>query len=235
MFPVVVRVPDARVLRLFGDAAPAHATWFGMCDGVAVWCEAATADDPPTGESIAVDAELPLDEVGVQVGPDRDTAGLFDLDADPSVTGEQTGVATEEATAEQQRTAALTWISSSAEAHVDAPDTAAPCPALKARIADEPPDAVPSLAAAAPGPGLVRRALRPAPGLADPPRPEVDDTATQVDALAAPTDDRTSTGSQSRDGITANWTLATDRVLRAARWVALVLLTVSGFAWWLLG
>ncbi len=234
-FPAVVRTADGRVLRLFGDDAPAHASWLGMSDGAAIWCEPTECDAPPTGDVVTVDVELSLDEVGIQVGPDRDAAGLFDVEVDRSVTGEQTGIATEEATAEQQRTAALTWISSSIEEGTGAPESAAPCPPLKARIADEPPDALPSLAAPAGGTAGVHRALRAAPPFQAPPRPESDDTATQVDALRNGGEERTSTGNQSREALTGSWTLATDRTLRAARWLALLLLALSALAWWLLG
>ena len=70
-FPCVVRTPEGRILRLHGDAAPRHARWFGLCDGVAVWSEPADAAGPPLGVVLEIDVSELVDEVGVAFGPDR--------------------------------------------------------------------------------------------------------------------------------------------------------------------
>ncbi|MBM4364784.1 MAG: hypothetical protein FJ102_01105 [Deltaproteobacteria bacterium] len=225
------------MLALHTDSAPPQAAWLGMHDGNAVWAVPAESDLPANGAHVDIDLSPPLDEIGVPMGPDRDAGGLFDVETDSSVTGERTGVATEEAGIEQQRTALLTWIASSLASPAADVGDAGPCPGLKARIADEPPDGLPALAAPATSPRSTARALRAAPAAPAGERPEVDDTATAVGAVsrASSGDDTTTTGSRARDGITGTWSLAADRTLRTARWIALLLLALSAFAWWRLG
>lgn len=237
-FPCVVRSPEGRVLRLHGDAAPRHARWLGLCDGVAVWSE--PADNPGPGLGVYVEihvAEL-VDEVGVALGPDRDSSGLFDPPSEASLTGERTGVSTEEAGAEQQRTAVLAWIAASLGEPNRLPEVGAPCAALRTRIADEPPDLLPSLGFGA----VVRdaRVLRAPP--APPPAPPgpgasfTDDTVTQVDLLPPrPEDPRTGVTGATTTGHTGNtrfgW-LPSERIVRVALLVSAVLLGLSAYAWW---
>jgi len=237
VFPLLARTADGRVLALHTDSAPPQAAWLGMYDGNAVWAVPAESNLPANGAHFDIDLSPPLDEVRVPIGPDRDAGGLFDLETDRSVTGERTGVATEEAGIEQQRTALLTWIASSLASRAAVAGDGGPCPALKARIADEPPDGLPALAAPAASPRSIARALRAAPAAPASERPEVDDTATAVDAVsrASSGEDTTTTGSRGRDGITGPWSLAADRTLRTARWLALLLLALSALAWWRLG
>ncbi len=237
VFPLLARTEDGRVLVLHAEAAPPHAGWLGMYDGNAIWAVGGESDLPGNGRHMDIDLSPALDEVGVPVGPDRDVAGLFDHEVDHSVTGERTGVATEEAGIEQQRTALLTWLAASLTSPPQAAGDAGPCPALKARIADEPPDGLPALAAPAASPRNTARALRHAPAAPVAERPEADDTATAVDTVSRPTagGETTTTGSRARDSVTGTWNLATDRTLRTARWIALLLLALSALAWWRLG
>lgn len=236
-YPLLVRAADGRVLVLHTDSAPPHATWLGMFDGNAIWAVPAESSQPGNGLRLDIDLSPALDEVGVPVGPDRDAGGLFDVEVDRSVTGERTGVATEEAGIEQQRTALLTWIAASLANPPAAASHAGPCPALKSRIADEPPDGLPALAAPAASPRATARALRPAPTTPVADRAEIDDTATAIDTVtrASTTEETTTTGSRAREGLTGSWSLAADRTLRTARWVALLLLALSALAWWQLG
>lgn len=237
VFPLLARAADGRVLVLHADSAPPHAAWLGMHDGNAIWAVPSDSDLPGNGRQLDIDLSPPLDEVGVPVGPDRDVAGLFDHEVDRSVTGERTGVATEEAGIEQQRTALLTWLAASLVSPPPVAGEAGPCPALKSRIADEPPDGLPALAAPAASARSTARALRHAPTAPAAERPEVDDTATAVDTVTRTTagGETTTTGSRARDAVTGTWSLAADRTLRTARWVALLLLALSALAWWRLG
>lgn len=228
-FPCVVRAPDGRILRLHGDAAPRHARWFGMSDGVAIWAEPAEAAGAPVGEVLELHVDELVDEVGVALGPDRDHRGIFDLAAESSLTGERTGATTEEGGVEQQRTAVLAWIAASLGDAVELP-LAGPAPAsLRTRIADEPPDLLPSLAAAPVLRGA--RVLR-APPLAPPAGIERDDTVTQVDLLVpgVPGEPEPTAGTTTGHH-PAGW-LSVERVVRLGVIVALLLLAGSALAWW---
>jgi hypothetical protein len=221
-FPCVVRTPEGRVLRLHGDAAPRHARWLGMMAGGAVWSEPADSVGEGTGEFIEIDVTELIDEVGVPLGPDRDHGGLFDPPSELSLTGERTGTPTHEAGADQQRTALLAWIAASL-GEGGPPQAEGPPPAaLRLRIADEPPDLLPSLSSP-PQPRASGRVLRPPP--TPPPSlvPESEDTVTQVGPLA-------SAGPPTEH--TEGW-LPAERLVRLAPPVAALLLVLSAVAWWL--
>ncbi len=221
--PCVVRTPEGRVLRLHGDAAPRHARWLGMLDGVAVWSEPADLQGIGSDEWIEVDVAELIDEVGVPLGPDRgDHGGLFDPPSEFSLTGERTGTPTDEAGAEAQRTALLAWIASSLGAGAPPRDEGPAPAALRLRIADEPPDLLPSLSA----PSSTRaggRVLRPPPPSPGPASAELDDTATQVNPLApaGPSTEHTE-----------GW-LPAERLVRFAPFVAGGMLVLSALAWWI--
>ena len=239
-FPCVVRTPDGRTLRLHGDAAPRHARWFGLCDGMAIWSEPADNPGPPTGIVVEIAMTEQVDEVGVPLGPDRGGEGLFDTPDEASLTGERTGVSSQEAGAEQQRLAVLAWISATLAEPADLPETGPPSATLRTRIADEPPDLLPSL-------GFV-----PAPRDARVPRPPpvapnlfADDTVTQVDLLrpAGEPSGNTSPGLGGRSATGATTTghtttggltrmLRPERLLRVAPWIAATLLVASALAYW---
>ena len=227
-FPCVVRTPEGRVLRLYGDAAPRHARWLGMCDGTAVWSEPADAVGPGLGGLVAIDIPELVDEVGVHLGPDIGGGGLFEGSPERSLTGERTGVSTEDAGAEQQRTAVLTWIAASLGHPHDLGAEGPPCTAMRACIADEPPDLLPSLSTlAAPRGGRVPRVGG---GTLT---PEREDNATQIDLLPVVTSahaETTGTGATTTGGL-ARW-VTPERVVRLAPWVALALLGLSAGAWW---
>jgi hypothetical protein len=249
-WPCVVRLPDGRVLRLHGDAAPKHARWFGMCDGVTLWAEPADATGQGTGEQRLVDVAEAIDEVGVALGPDLDVVGLFDASAERSATGERTLVAGIPPEVEQRRTSLLAWIA----ANADAPASSAavsPCTPLRGSIADEPPDALPALARAPSSSRGNARITRtpPAPAF---PLGDPDDTATQMPDTGVPPAPSaaegpfaaettatasepvaTTTGSRARPP--GAWQGTSDRVLNVARGLALVLLVGSALAWWYLG
>lgn len=231
-FPCVVRTQEGRVLRLHGDAAPKHARWLGMCDGTAVWSEPADAAGPGLGQHLEIDVAELIDEVGVAFGPDGGGGGLFDGPGESSLTGERTGVATEEAGAEQQRTAVLAWIAASLGEPHPLEAQGPPCTALRARIADEPPDLLPSLSTlSAPRDG---RVLRPPPPTQPQLQADGDDTVTQVDLLvpaASGAPETTGSGAATTTGGVSRW-LTAERVIRVAPWVALALLAISAGAWW---
>lgn len=232
-FPCVVRAPDGRVLRLHGDAAPRHARWFGMSDGVAIWAEPAEAAGATPEAVLELHVDELVDEVGVSLGPDRDHRGIFDTAAESSLTGERTGATTEEAGVETRRTAVLAWIAASLDEPVELPLSGPPPAALRTRIADEPPDLLPSLAQApALRGGRVLRAPPVAPPLGG---PERDDTVTQVDLLVpALADDGERTGGTTTGQNPLGW-LDAERVVRLAIGVALALLAGSALAWWWFG
>lgn len=192
-----------------------------------------------------------LDEVGVRFGPDRDGDGLFDPPRESSMIGEKTSVTPEEAQASEPERTLLAWIADSGGLLAHAPESGVPCRPLRQRIADEPPDLLPALGA----PALLHRAgskvLRPPP-TAPSRSTEPDDTNTQIRPMPRPPgspprddDPPTNEGSPSGDrdtatehtqtGQTGAFVVASDRVLRLARWLALVLLSLSAAAWWLLG
>lgn len=220
--PCVVRTPEGRVLRLHGDAAPRHASWLGMLDGVAVWSEPADLTGIGSDEWIEVHVTELIDEVGVPLGPDRGDHGLFDPPSEFSLTGERTGTPTDEAGAEAQRTALLAWIASSLGAGPPPVATGASPAALRTRIADEPPDLLPSLGAP-PGPRTSGRVLRPPPPSPRPATPELDDTATQADGLPS-----AGRATEATEGF-----LPAERLVRLAPFVAGAMLVVSAVAWWL--
>ena len=187
----------------------------------------------------------PLDEVGVRLGPDRDGEGLFDPPRENSMVGEKTSVTTDESPIREPERALLDWIAGDSLLLANVPEQAEPCRPLRQRIADEPPDLLPSLAA----PALLHRAssrvLR-APPSAPARAPEADDTATQIRPMPRtatdddpPTNEHTSPGDRdtenTQSGQTGSWIVASDEVLRTARWLALALLTLSATAWWFLG
>ena len=190
-----------------------------------------------------------VDEIRVRLGPDRDGEGLFDAPRESSMVGEKTSVATDEAPAGDAERALLLWIQAGPTMLASAPESGEPCTSLRQRIADEPPDLLPALGA----PALLHRAgskvLRPPPTAPSRP-PEPDDTNTQIRPIAAsaarsagdedpPTNERTSPGDRDTEhtqtGQTGAFVVASDRVLRTARWLALSLLAVSAAAWWFLG
>ncbi len=228
-FPVVVRTAEGRVLRLHGDAAPRHARWFGMSDGVAVWAEPADAAGASTGEVVEVHVEELIDEVGVAVGPDRDHRGIFDPPGESSLTGERTGASTEEAGVETQRTAVLAWIAASLGEPHALPASAPPSAALRTRIADEAPDLLPSLAAPPTAKG--GRVLRTPPAAPLATTPERDDTETRVDLLP-PAGPPTDAGGATTTGThTLRW-LTAERMVWVGFAVAACLLAGSALAWW---
>jgi hypothetical protein len=222
-FPCVVRTPEGRVLRLHGDAAPRHARWLGMVDGTTVWSEPADLTGIGTDEWIEVNVVELIDEVGVPLGPDAgDHGGLFDPPSEFSLTGERTGGHTDEAGGDAQRTALLAWIAVTL-GEGGPPAALGPAPAaLRGRIADEPPDLLPSLGAP-PSPRSTGRVLRPPPAAPRPLVPDLDDTATQVDALApaGPSTEHTE-----------GW-LPAEKLVRIAPFVAGGLLVLSALAWWI--
>lgn len=190
--PCLARAADGRVLRLVGEEEPG-ATWLGTWNGVPVYGHRAVepADAVASGEPLEIDPPA-LDEVEVQMGPDRDSSGIFDPpgNTDGTVTGERTGSegGGGGARPEQRRTAVLAWIAADADDH-GAPLSGAPCEPLKRLLADEPPDPLPALDAGpapdAPAPEA------PAPDAPAPEAPaprewtEPEDTATQIEGVPA--------------------------------------------------
>lgn len=189
-----------------------------------------------------------LDEVGVRLGPDRDGDGLFDPPRETSMIGEKTSVTLQEAQASEPERTLLAWIAASGALLANAPESGVPCLPLRQRIADEPPDLLPALGA----PALLHRGgskvLRPPP-TAPSRSAEPDDTNTQIrpmprppGSLPAETDPPTNEGTPAGDRDTNTehtqtgaFVVASDRVLRLARWLALLLLSMSAAAWWFLG
>lgn len=209
-------------------------------------------DDEPVPRGERIDPEGrddELDEVGVRLGPDRDGDGLFDPPRESSMVGEKTSVATDEVAPSEPERTLLAWISESAALLANAPESGVPCRPLRQRIADEPPDLLPALGA----PALLHRAgskvLRPPP-TAPSRSNEPDDTNTQIRPMPRPTNgasareddpptnERSTTGDRDTGTDhtqTGSFVVASDRVLRLARWLALGLLSVSAAAWWFLG
>ena len=177
----VVAVEDGTVLRLYFGRGPGDAWWFGTVNGAGVWAEPAMCADPPCGEVLYVDTAV-TDEVGVEVGPDRDHGGLFDVShSSGNLTGERTGHsdAAPDAHPEQRRTAVLAWIAAAPDASLAEDGPASPCEPLKRLIADEPLDPLPALDG---GP------LPPAPPASSlaPREPEPEITATQIQGFDLP-------------------------------------------------
>ncbi|MSQ00835.1 MAG: hypothetical protein EXR71_02955 [Myxococcales bacterium] len=224
-FPCLVRTADGKVLRLHGDAAPRHARWFGMHEGVAVWSEPAESAGVGAGEFLELHLTELVDEVGVALGPDRDHAGLLDAPGESSLTGERTGTSTEEAGVETQRTAVLAWIAASLGETHDLPDRGAPCVPLRARIADEPPDLLPSL-----GSAPTRRESRVLRAPPHPAAPDLDDSVTQVDLLPSPVVGADATAMTTTGLGRWGWFTA-ERVVRLAPWFAVLVLSASAVAW----
>ncbi len=222
-FPCVVRTAEGRALRLHGDAAPRHARWLGMVDGVAVWSEPADLTGFGTDEWVEVYVTELIDEVGVPLGPDHsDHGGLFDPPAELSVTGERTGGHADQPEGDAQRAALLTWIAAALGERVPHRAEGPPPTALRTLIADEPPDLLPSLGAPAGARGS-GRVLRPPPVTLQPEGFEREDTATQADVLlpAGPSTEHT-----------GGW-LPAEKLIRFAPFVAAGLLVLSALAWWI--
>ena len=225
-FPCLVRTADGKILRLHGDAAPRHARWFGMHEGMAVWSEPAESAGASTGEYLDLHLTELVDEVGVALGPDRDHAGLFDVAGESSLTGERTGASTEEAGVEAQRTAVLAWVAASLGETHGLPDGGAPCVALRARIADEPPDLLPSL-----GSAPSRRESRVLRAPPSHPTHDSDDSITQVDLLPVPAPGADATALTTTGWGALRW-LTAESVVRLAPWFAVLVLSASAAAWW---
>ncbi len=225
-FPCLVRTVDGKVLRLHGDAAPRHARWFGMHEGVAVWSEPGELAGVGTGEFLELHLTELVDEVGVALGPDRDHSGLFEAVGESSLTGERTGASTEEAGVEAQRTAVLAWIAASLGEGQGLPDRGAPCVALRPRIADEPPDLLPSL-----GSAPTKRESRVLRAPPNHPTREIDDSITQVDLLPTPLSAVEATAMTTTGLGPLRW-LTAERVVRLAPWFAVLVLSASAAAWW---
>lgn len=200
-----------------------------MCDGTAVWSEPADAVGPGLGDMVRIDVPELVDEVGVHFGPDAGAGGgLFDGAGERSLTGERTGVSTEDPGAEQQRMAVLTWIAASLGHPHEMAAEGPPCTAMRTCIADEPLDLLPSLSTLA-----AQRGGRVPRGGTGTLTPEREDSATQIDLLplATPANaETTGTGATTTGGI-ARW-VTPERVIRLAPWVALALLALSAAAWW---
>lgn len=150
-----------------------NARWLGTLAGEPLW---GVPDGEVTpGEQPTIELESPaFDEIGVQVGPERDGGGLFDPPTtegtDRTATRERTDVhgSAETEGGPPRRTAVLAWIAATSPP-TSPVESAGPCEPLKRRIADEPLDMLPALEGLGPG-----RA---------PAAQEREDTATQIEGF----------------------------------------------------